>query len=388
MEPVQASHPVRLVVTDDLRRSRLTVFFRWLLAIPHLLWLGLWSCRRVRDRRHQLVRDARQRAFADRAPRLPRRVPPLRDADRGVPPARREPVPAVLRRECQAVRRRPRDRPAGSAESLEDGVPSGARHTRPPRRGRPYRRPDLTRARAAQASPGRPRSSRGSPRSRGRGRRAGCATRRPGASATARRPPPISFSSPTATRTRIRVSHLGELEPPEVDPLVPRLANDDDLQPLAAHRAPPPARSRSRTSSGSCSGRSSRFSRRSRTGSPRSRSAARRDRSPGSSPRTSATRCTCSRSSTSSGNPFPGFVGKAGQLPARHPHRSVRARRAAGRPSSASSSLIPAAFVSSATGTVLFVVAVLALVRLARARRDARAGCSAPAPTRSATPRS
>jgi hypothetical protein len=37
------SYPVRLVVTDDLRRSRLTVFFRLLLAIPHFLWLGLWG---------------------------------------------------------------------------------------------------------------------------------------------------------------------------------------------------------------------------------------------------------------------------------------------------------------------------------------------------------
>ena len=34
-------HPVRLVVTDDLRRSRLTVFFRLLLAIPHFLWISL-----------------------------------------------------------------------------------------------------------------------------------------------------------------------------------------------------------------------------------------------------------------------------------------------------------------------------------------------------------
>jgi Domain of unknown function (DUF4389) len=34
-------HPVRLVVTDDLRRSRLTVFFRFLLAIPHYLWAFL-----------------------------------------------------------------------------------------------------------------------------------------------------------------------------------------------------------------------------------------------------------------------------------------------------------------------------------------------------------
>jgi hypothetical protein len=36
-------HPVRLVVVDDLRRSRLTVFFRWLLAIPHVIWLLLWT---------------------------------------------------------------------------------------------------------------------------------------------------------------------------------------------------------------------------------------------------------------------------------------------------------------------------------------------------------
>ena len=35
--------PVRLVVRDDLRRSRLTVFFRLFLAIPHFFWLGLWT---------------------------------------------------------------------------------------------------------------------------------------------------------------------------------------------------------------------------------------------------------------------------------------------------------------------------------------------------------
>src|SRR5439155_14480153 len=34
-------HPVRLVVSDDLHRSRLTVFFRLLLAIPHIFWAGL-----------------------------------------------------------------------------------------------------------------------------------------------------------------------------------------------------------------------------------------------------------------------------------------------------------------------------------------------------------
>jgi uncharacterized protein DUF4389 len=36
-------HPVRVVVTDELERSRLTVLFRLLLAIPHLVWLALWS---------------------------------------------------------------------------------------------------------------------------------------------------------------------------------------------------------------------------------------------------------------------------------------------------------------------------------------------------------
>jgi hypothetical protein len=36
-------HPVQLTVTDDLDRSRVTVFFRLLLAIPHIIWITLWS---------------------------------------------------------------------------------------------------------------------------------------------------------------------------------------------------------------------------------------------------------------------------------------------------------------------------------------------------------
>jgi hypothetical protein len=36
-------HPIRITVTDDLGRSRLTVFFRLLLAIPHLIALFLWT---------------------------------------------------------------------------------------------------------------------------------------------------------------------------------------------------------------------------------------------------------------------------------------------------------------------------------------------------------
>jgi len=41
-EPPQP-HPVQLVVFDDLKRSRLTVFFRLLLLIPHTLWQSLWG---------------------------------------------------------------------------------------------------------------------------------------------------------------------------------------------------------------------------------------------------------------------------------------------------------------------------------------------------------
>jgi hypothetical protein len=36
-------HPISLVVTDDRRRSRLTVFFRFLLVLPHFFWLMLWG---------------------------------------------------------------------------------------------------------------------------------------------------------------------------------------------------------------------------------------------------------------------------------------------------------------------------------------------------------
>ena len=38
-----ADHPVRIVLDDDLRRSRLTVFLRLLLAIPHLVALLLFT---------------------------------------------------------------------------------------------------------------------------------------------------------------------------------------------------------------------------------------------------------------------------------------------------------------------------------------------------------
>jgi hypothetical protein len=42
-DPVVRRHAVRLVVADDLRRRRLTVLFRLVLAIPHLVWLSLFA---------------------------------------------------------------------------------------------------------------------------------------------------------------------------------------------------------------------------------------------------------------------------------------------------------------------------------------------------------
>jgi hypothetical protein len=41
--PSRAGDPIQLDVVDDLERSRLTVFFRLLFAIPHLIWLTLWG---------------------------------------------------------------------------------------------------------------------------------------------------------------------------------------------------------------------------------------------------------------------------------------------------------------------------------------------------------
>jgi hypothetical protein len=36
-------HPVQLTVDDDRRRSRVTVLFRPLLALPHVAWLAAWT---------------------------------------------------------------------------------------------------------------------------------------------------------------------------------------------------------------------------------------------------------------------------------------------------------------------------------------------------------
>jgi 2-(1,2-epoxy-1,2-dihydrophenyl)acetyl-CoA isomerase len=40
---VEWPHPIRLLVHDNLHRWRLTVALRWLLALPHLFVLGIWT---------------------------------------------------------------------------------------------------------------------------------------------------------------------------------------------------------------------------------------------------------------------------------------------------------------------------------------------------------
>lgn len=43
VRPAPRQQPIRIAIDDDLRRSRLTVFFRFLLFLPHLVWLLLWG---------------------------------------------------------------------------------------------------------------------------------------------------------------------------------------------------------------------------------------------------------------------------------------------------------------------------------------------------------
>jgi hypothetical protein len=38
-----SEHPIHIVLDDELRRSRLTVFFRILLVLPHFVWLYIWG---------------------------------------------------------------------------------------------------------------------------------------------------------------------------------------------------------------------------------------------------------------------------------------------------------------------------------------------------------
>ena len=70
-------HTVRLELDDDGRRSRLTVFFRLLLAIPHFVWLALWTIAAFLAAIANWLRRARPRPLGGGAAPVPRRLRPL-----------------------------------------------------------------------------------------------------------------------------------------------------------------------------------------------------------------------------------------------------------------------------------------------------------------------
>ena len=88
-------HSVRLELTDEVRRSRLTVFFRFPLAVPHLIWLTLWSALVVVLVRARLVDHARDRTTTGAPAPVLHRVDPVHDPRDCVPLRDRRAVPRV-----------------------------------------------------------------------------------------------------------------------------------------------------------------------------------------------------------------------------------------------------------------------------------------------------
>ena len=118
---VLATHPIRMVVTDDLDRWRLTVATRWLLVLPHLLVLTLWTYLAVLvgvvNWAITLARGESPRGVHNWMARLVRyqaHVYAYLFTSWG-----RGPLPVVPRL-ARHLSRRSRDRPAGTAGALED----------------------------------------------------------------------------------------------------------------------------------------------------------------------------------------------------------------------------------------------------------------------------
>ena len=122
-------HPVRMTVTDDLRRSRLLVLFRLPLAIPHIVWLVLWAvvacppccstwlCALVTGRAPRPFHRFLVRATA------------LLDSPVRVPLPRRQPVPG-LRRDARQLPGRPRARSERAAEAARHALPLSCSRSR------------------------------------------------------------------------------------------------------------------------------------------------------------------------------------------------------------------------------------------------------------------
>ena len=196
-------HPVRLELDDDGRRSRLTVFFRLLLALPHLVWLALWIDRGVPRRDRELVRRAVPRPLGRAAAPVPRRLRPLLRPTCRLPlPGRPNPFPGFAGAPGYPV-----DiaiDAARAAEPLDDAVPRASSRCR--------RSSSRAHSAASLFVVGLPRLVRRA-RDRPDADRAP-QPRRVRRSATARRRTRTGSSSPTAIRTRARRCR----PPPEPEP--------------------------------------------------------------------------------------------------------------------------------------------------------------------------
>ena len=243
-----SDHPVGLVVTDDLHRSRLTVFFRLILAIPHIVWFVLWSIGVVLRRDRRLGRSRSSPAgcpagcTASSAPTSATRRTSSRTSTSS--PTRIRPFSGGRSTGTRSTSACPTRRRSGGALVLVRiaGRDPGAR-----RLGCPDGRRRLVRvleagrtatgARPAGTSAAWPRSRRSSVGSRAWSRADAARPprrRRVRRSGTARRRSPTCCSSPSATRTPTRTRMLAELEPPPLHPV--RLEGDAQRSPpLAGH---------------------------------------------------------------------------------------------------------------------------------------------------------
>ena len=208
-------HPIRLTVDDDLRRSRLTVFFRLLLAIPHFLWFVLWSIaaifaaiaawfaalvtgRAPRGLHNFLAAYVRYATHLDAYLALAANPYPGFTASRATRSTSRFPRPAAEPLE---------DRPAAAAR--DPGARAGGRGRLGPAVSRRRSSSEETTRRRSPTSgsealsPPAP-SSAGSQHSCSAGCRRAFATLPRTASATGLRPGRTSSSSPTAIRTATR----------------------------------------------------------------------------------------------------------------------------------------------------------------------------------------
>ena len=304
--------PIRLVVTDDLERSRLTVFFRLLLAIPHLIWSRCGGSPRSRSRSSSGWRSS----FEGRAPRtLHGFVASYLRYSTHVSAyvhLAADPYPAFRGARLSGRRR---DRAAAAPVRGRRRLPARARGARAPDRRRARRRRTRDVVLPRSEPTGQPvaasarsdlRSSAGSPASCSAACRAGCATWSPTASATPRRRRATSCSSPTATR---RATLRASCRRPRCPTTRSRLELTDDVAALAADgllpaaaRYPAPRLARALERSSSLAGRR-RLGRGARDR-PRARA-----RCTGSSPRMSATPRTSAPSCSSSAARSPASSG-------------------------------------------------------------------------------